>query len=198
MSKIDGINNAIKLAMTKLGEVDLNASAELLGLPVIDNHHIVLRMFGQNLSFSLDEMELTAADGKPVKPGDHLLLLHYLLCTVPLKATGQLISYRDFTGGQFYYKPFLSRTADPLLQRFGNNLDDLIKNLARFDWQQLPGSDFMAQVHTLGDLKITLIYRLGDSEFPPDCEVLFDAIFKRVFCAEDAAYAASRICLGLM
>ena len=49
-----------------------------------------------------------------------------------------------------------------------------------------------------GNLHVTLVYRAGDSEFGPAADLLFDACAKRVLCAEDAAWLASRICLGLL
>lgn len=198
MSKIDGINNAIKLACDKLATVDLKTRTCLLGLVFSDDNRLDFNIFGNKMSFYVDGLRLLLSDGKPAKPSDHLILLHYLLCDVPVKPTGRLISYRDFPGGQFYYQPFLSRTVNPLLQRFGNNIEGLKKNLSRFEWRPAGGSDFSAIIHVVGCLEINLIYRLGDSEFSPDCEVLFDSAFKRVYGAEDAAYAASRICLGLL
>ena len=114
--------------------------------------------------------------------------------------TLDLVTYRNFIGGQFYLQPFLARTVQPLVARIGNDLEKLKKNLARFDWQPLPvpPGDFSARIHALGNLHVTLVYTLGDDEFPAGCEVLFDAATKRVYGAEDAAVLASRVCLGLL
>ncbi len=188
MSKITAMNEAIEIAVDKLKKHDA---------PLKLNGNI--RVFGRDMRLDDQEFTLGATDGgKPVKPADRLLVLHYLLCDLPVKATGELISFRDFTGGQFYYQPFLSRTVNPLVGRFGNNLEGLKKNLDRFYWEELKIGDFAAKIKTFGELDLTLIYHLGDDEFPAAAEVLFDSCVKKVFEAEDAAVLASRVCIGLL
>jgi hypothetical protein len=85
-----------------------------------------------------------------------------------------------------------------LVQRIGNDLQLLKKNLGRFDWEPLAIGDFAARVHVIGRLYLTLIYRLGDEEFPAEADVLFDPDVQRVYNAEDASVLAGRICLGLL
>jgi len=160
-----------------------------------------LRAFGQDVALNLADFAMTnVKTGKPAGMTDRILILHYLLCDVPVPVGTEMITYRDFTGGQFYLQPFLSRTAKPLTAKIGNDLEKLKKNLGRFDWQPVPvpPGDFSARVHALGNLHVTLVYTLGDEEFPASCEVLFDAATKRVYGAEDAAVLASRICIGLL
>jgi hypothetical protein len=199
MSKTDGINEAIELAVGQLENTDMNTRARLLGLEMADDSNIKMRVFGKDMLLNTACFSLkNAADGKDAKPADRLLALHYLRCELPVKPAGELISFRDFSGGQFYYQPFLARTVIPLAGRFGNDLEQLKKNLGRFDWTPLNLGDFAAEIHALGALSVTLIYRLGDDEFPAEAEVLFDASAKRIFEAEDAAVTAGRICIGLL
>ena len=182
------MNEAIEIAVDKLKQLD--APLKLSGN---------IRVFGRDMILDPETFTLTLTqDEKPAKPADRLLVLHYLLCDLPVKATGKLISFRDFTGGQFYYQPFLSRTVNPLVGRFGNDLDGLKKNLDRFDWEELKIGDFSAKIKTFGELALTLIYHLGDDEFPAAAEVLFDSCVKKVFEAEDATVLASRVCIGLL
>ena len=58
--------------------------------------------------------------------------------------------------------------------------------------------DVGARIHAFGNLYATLVYRSGDDEFPATADFLFDSSVERVFCAEDAAFLGSRICLGLL
>ena len=199
MSKIDGINEAIELAVRQLANIDMKARANLLGMEMADAANVKMRVFAKDMLLNAADFSLkNAKTGEDAKPADRLLALHYLCYELPVKPAGELISFRDFTGGQFYYQPFLSRTVAPLVSRFGNNLDQLKKNLDRFDWTPVKFGDFGAEVKTLGALSITLICRAGDDEFPPEAEVLFDASVKRVYVAEDAAVMAGRICIGLL
>jgi hypothetical protein len=135
---------------------------------------------------------------KPIKLGDQVLVLHYLLCETPVVPADKLISFRGYPEGQFYWQPFQARTVNPLLGRIGNNLDLLQEHLDRFDWDPADMGDFGARIHAIGPLSLTLAYHLGDDEFPPSADVLFDACITQVFVAEDVAVLASRICLGLL
>lgn len=202
MPQQEAKEEAVRGAIAKLAGVEMAARLKALGLPAAVAGVVTLRAFGQEIALRLDDWSMTnTKTGKPAGMTDRILILHYLLCDIPVPAAGtELITYRDFTGGQFYWQPFLSRTAKPLAAKIGNDLEKLKKNLGRFDCQPVPvpPGDFAARVHALGNLYITLVYTLGDEEFPASCEVLFDAATRRVYCAEDAAAMASRICIGLL
>jgi uncharacterized protein DUF3786 len=198
MSKKEAQKKAVRLAIAKLGDVDITSRTELLRLPCPENGVIYLRVFGQDMELN-SEFALTVNNsGKPAKPDERILLLHYLTNDFPGKPTGDLISFRELTGGQFYWEPFQSRSVKPLVGRIGNNLDLLKDNLNRFDWEETNMGDFSAQIHVFGNIFVTLIYHLGDDEFPADAELLFDSSIKRFLPTEDAAVIASRICIGLL
>jgi hypothetical protein len=141
---------------------------------------------------------LKAGSLESAKASDRILVLHYLLCDVPLTPLHDLISFRGLPGGQFYWQPFLSRTVKPLMGRVGHDLEILRDHLQRFDWESVPMGDFGAKIHGIGKIFLFLVYHRGDDEFPPEMDVLFDASIKHVFSTEDAAVLASRICLGLL
>lgn len=193
------MDSAVRIAVEKLAEVDLNERTQMLDLPNPDNGRLRLRVFNKDIILDTQDFGLVSADDRqPAKTAELILLLHYLLCDFPVKATGELIPFRDFPGGQFYLDPFLSRTVKPLLNRFGSDISSLRKNLDRFVWQPVEIGDLGARINAFGNLDITLIYRSGDDEFPASADVLFDSCVKRVYRAEDAAVMASRICIGLL
>lgn len=202
---------ALQRAVERLRAVDLTARCAALGLHSPSGQSLGLRAFGQDLCLTLPDFTATRVDGKPVRLTDHLLVLHYLLCDLPLSPTGQMINFRDLAGGQFYFGPFSSRTTRPLVNRIGNNLDLLRANLGRFDTPpcnagvlpavgpaETPPLALSVRIHALGRIDMTLLYHGGDEEGPPTAELLFDACIKRVFATEDVAVLASRICLGLL
>ncbi|MEI8196370.1 MAG: DUF3786 domain-containing protein [Phycisphaerae bacterium] len=197
---------SIQRAAATLATIDLTARCAALGLPLssgADAPVILLRAFGQDLRITPPDFAASRADGKPVRLTDHLLAVHYLLCALPLTPTGQMITFRDLPGGQFYFGPFCSRTTKPLIERIGNNLDLLRNNLNRFDHAFDPeagGTPALrpVRIHAVGRIEITLQYHVGDEEGPPTADILFDACIKRVYGAEDVAALASRICIGLL
>lgn len=191
-NKQQAIEEAVNIAVKKLKSLDVKERCKLHGLEISADNKINMRLFGKDISLDVNDFTTDAKDA------DILLVLHYLLCDIPVKKTGKLISFREFSGGQFYYEPFLSRTVKPLSDKYGNDIESIKKCMAKFDYEEVKLGDFGAKIQSFGPFEITLIYHLGDDEFPVDAEVLFDSSFKRVFAAEDAAVIASRICIGLL
>lgn len=199
MSKQSAQSEAIRQAIEKLQRVDLQTRCALLNLPAPENGCMALRAFGSDWTLKTETFELVDAQtGAAAKAIDRILLLHLLLCEQPLTDSEELIPFRAFPGGAFYLEPFLSRTVRPLVKRYGNQLDALQKAVTRFDSQPAGIGDFSARIHGLGCLTVTLVYRLGDDEFPADAELFFNEPVRRAFCAEDAVVLASRICFGLL
>lgn len=191
---------AAQRAAEALAAVDLPARCRSLGLPApLPDGRLPIRLFGQDiLVVPPDFQVISAATNQPVKASDRILALHYLQHDLPVAATGTFITFRDLPGGQFYLGPFRSRSIAPLLKRIGNDLDLLGSKLGRFDWQPVQVGDFAARIHVIGPIVATLVYHLGDEEMGPEAELLFDTCIRRIYCAEDVAAIASRICLGLL
>jgi hypothetical protein len=199
MEKLSGVERAIEVAVRELKTVDLASRCPELGLPPPKNGRLDLRIFGADARLDLEDWSLTLrSTGQPARPHDLVLLLHYLTCDLPVEPTGELISFRSFPSGQFYFGVFQARSAAPLVGRIGNDLDTLKKHLERFDYELTEHGDLGARLHAMGNLHLTLVYHLGDDEFPAAADVLFDSCFKRALGAEDAAVMASRVCIGLL
>jgi hypothetical protein len=196
--------DAIRLAVGKLAALDdWPARCARLGLPdpAATGGAIRLVVLGAPLDFRAPGfLALPAGAGPPPRPADQLVALHYLLGEAPMAPTGTWITFREFSGGQFYWEPFLSRSIKPLVGRMGNALDVLGDHLRRFSATvtPLPDGGLQATIQALGAIELRLVYRPGDDEFPPSADVLFDACARRLLCAEDAAYLASRFCIGLL
>jgi hypothetical protein len=191
-NKQKAVEEAVGLAVEKLKTIDMTERCKLHGIEISADNKINMRVFGQDMELDINDFSAN------IKPADLLLVLHYLLCDIPVKKSGKLISFREFPGGQFYYEPFLSRTVKPVIAKYGNDIENIKKRLAKFDYKEVRLGDFGAEIQAFGPFEITFIYRLGDNEFPTDAEVLFDSAFKRVFEAEDAAVIAGKICIGLL
>lgn len=199
MSKENAYETAVNLAIDKLRTVDLDVRCSAIGLPKPGENQIRFRAFGVDTTLYLDDYRVVNTNtGELLKVSDRILILHYILCDVPVTFMDRLISFRELDGGQFYWPAFRGRSVSPLEKRFGNNLEGLRDNLSRLDWEHVNIGDLGARIHALGNLYCTLIYRLGDEELPSAADLLFDAAIKRVYNAEDAAVLAGRICLGLL
>ena len=157
-----------------------------------------LRILGRDRILTPEYELLEREGGRPAKPAERILLLHYLACERPVVETGSLLPFRDFSGGMFYEDAFQARSVKPLVGAIGNDLARLERNLGRFDWERQALGDVSARIHAFGNIRMTLVYQVGDDEFGPSADVFFDACARHAIGTEDAAVLASRICLGLL
>lgn len=198
MSKSDAQRDAVARAVEKLRGVDLATRCAQLKLPQPENGMLKFRAFAIDFELNIETFELVKKpSGDPAKESDRILILHLLLCDHPLQPSDELISFREFSGGMFYHEPFLSRTVRPLVKRYGNNLEKLKETLSYLDVQPVELGDFGARIHCFGCIYITLIYRLGDGEFPAEAELLFNRPAVYALSAEDAVVMAARVCFRL-
>ena len=212
---------AARQAADRLAGVDMVARCALLGLrPPADDGSVCVRMFGQYLALQPPEFAaFVAADGARAKgampafcsakasqdecghaasPADRILALHYLLCERRVEPTGKLITFRDLPGGQFYYEPFRKRTAERLIHHVGNDVGKLARMLSAVEHEPAAGSGLAASVAAIEQVRLTLVYHAGDDEMPPAADILFDSSIRHVYCTEDAAALAARLCMKLM
>ncbi len=199
MSKSEARNEAIRLAVERLGMRDIGSSCERLGIECLAGGSFKIRAFGSDCVVIPPNFDVrNIATGKPVRPDIAILVLHYLLCEGKIEETGELIGFRNLPGGQFYLEPFTSRTVRPLAARIGNDIGLLRKKLGRFDWTEEKMADFSASIRAVGKVNLRLLYYIGDDEMPASAEILFDSSIGKVFCTEDVAVLSSLICIGLI
>jgi hypothetical protein len=169
-----------------------------LGLPSPNGGFIEFPLFGSLARLEPSTLVLTEVSGGERSQTDQILFYHYFANQGAVAAGGELISFRDLTGGAFYWEPFRSRTCIPLASRYGKDLSGLRAALARFDWSEFELGDFAARVHGMGNLYLTIVAYAAEEGLEAEIIVLFDPAIKRVYRAEDAAAFASRICLAML
>ncbi len=195
MSQESGQAKALELAIERLASRDLDAACRRLGLPAPQNGRCAVRFLGNNLLLTLPELELIdSSSAQPAKPADRLLLLHLLLSEVTWRQNEGWISFRDLSGGLFYWQPFCHRSLLPLVRAIGNDRQRLQERLNRFDWQPLEIGDLGARIQVVGLLQIGLVYRAGDEEFSPTVDLLFPAAIRHALPTEDVTVLAGRLC----
>lgn len=199
MSKIEAYQTAIDQALEKLSKVNINARCRLLGFPEPTDGKIRIRVFESVFALQIDTFDgVDVKTSAQIPIADRILILHYLLTERSVKPTGEWISFRQFSGGAFYWKPFIARSSAPLLKKIGNSPEELKKRLTRYETSPLQIGDVSAIIRPFGDVQIALVYRCADEEFPPSLELLFDSSLMHVFCTEDIAVLASRVCIGML
>jgi len=203
-ARAEAIRRAKEVLRSELdsGRESLEQRCARLGLPAPADGALSLPLFGSPARLDIASLALTGASGEARSQADEILFFHYLAyeggVTEGSGTAAELISFRDLTGGAFYWEPFRSRTCLPIIKRYASDLAGLKAALDRFEWRELPIGDFGARVHAMGRLFVSLVYYAAEEGMETDIVVLFDPAMKRIFQAEDAAAVASRICIGLL
>ncbi len=199
MSKINGMNEATRLAVAKLATVDFASRADNLGFSLTDNGTILIRALGTDYNVDAKTFEVkNLKTGQQAKPDIKIVILHYLMCGNTISETGKLINFRELPGGQFYLEPYKSRSVNILSSVIKDDIARLKKNLCRLDWKESKPGDVGASIQVIGRISATLVYYVGDDEMPAAADLLYDSSIKNVFNTEDVTVIASLICRSLI
>ncbi len=194
----EGLQEAIRLAREALAKKDLKKAAALGGLEMEENGGILIRLLGDELRVIPPSLEVKTRNGETPHSYHELLALRYLATEREILPTGEWISFRELPGGAFYYEPAAGRTTHLLLKVFGNDIERLRVALTRYPCGQADLGDLSVEIEAIGRIKILLVYRLGDEEFPPSLDLLYDRIIASVFHTDEVAALATRLCVGLI
>lgn len=116
-----------------------------------------------------------------------VILLHYLAYAAPVSLKGELISFKELPGGYLYTVPFTNRVIRPLIKYFGQLPEKLVEVGKRLGGQPARMGDVSVAIPVLPKIPITYVLWLGDEEFPPSGNVLFDVSAEAHLPTEDYA-----------
>ena len=102
------------------------------------------------------------------------LLLYYLTTADGTPLSGRWISFASLPDGRFYNKAFQGYSGDELAKYFGNDLDSFECAGIRLKGVKIAYGDRAFAFHILPRFMISIIFHLGDEDFPSSCQILFD------------------------
>jgi len=199
MPRIDDYYNAAKIAIEALDKESpkdilrrsgFEADAAGILVPFLNR---VYRIGIPGFAFSD-----TALEPKDVPIQEQVLILHYLQAGGLQFPTGNWIAYREIQGASFYFSAFVKRAIDPLKKTFGSNIQGLINAAEKLSGQAIPAGDAGFEFRPLPRIPIQLILWEGDTEFPPEANILFDETIGDILSPEDVAWLAGMLVYRLM
>ena len=117
-----------------------------------------------------------------------ILLLRYFTEGDHMRATGNLLSYRDLPWGEVYYRQFYGRCIMRLARMFGNRLEEFKTVMEGLKGIPKEYGDMAYEFQFLEDLRLCFVLWTGDEEFPASAQILFSDNFPVAYAAEDVAY----------
>lgn len=148
----------------------------------------LVTVMGSPYKVSFPQGDVTTVDGKDFDNYKlKTMILRYLLNAKGVKATGENISFRDVSGGNVYFASFEGRCLKRFAFTFNYNIEGLKKAMAALGATPQTTGDMSWRFEVINNMFMTVILWVGDDEFPPEAQILFDANFPTAFSAEDMA-----------
>lgn len=180
----------------EIPDTDLRA----LGANADENGHVTLQVLGSVVGI---DRERGTVEVTGVRAPTELAVcaLHYLSANLPNGAppdTGQLVSFNDIPAMRGYYVPYSGRVLGRLTRRFGAEAADLGASAAELGGSPEPLGDIGYRFDFFPHVPVRLTYFLGDDEFPPETNMLYNESITGLLPPEDvivmSELLAARLC----
>lgn len=122
------------------------------------------------------------------------LIIHYFTTADGASLTGEWVSLRQVEGGLFYERAFQGYTGDRLAGFFGNDLERFAAAASRMGGSPEDMGDAAFSFLPLPRVPMAMVYWLGDEEFLPTAQLLFDASVSHYLPIGALTPLAARLC----
>ncbi|MCL6451450.1 MAG: DUF3786 domain-containing protein [Acetobacteraceae bacterium] len=160
-----------------------------------------LSFLGRPVTVAYPSGEVGAAGG----PGGaelplvhRILLLHYLVQASGLPPRNRWVALHELPGGSFHYGGFQARALRPLARFFGPRPELLGPAARTLGGWPLGLGHAGAVVPALPRLAVGVVVWRGGEEFPPSCNILYDAAAATYLTTEDLEYLGIAVAEGLL
>ncbi|HVP41086.1 MAG TPA: DUF3786 domain-containing protein [Candidatus Krumholzibacteriaceae bacterium] len=155
-----------------------------LGFPDSDS----IRFLGLHVSLqdgSIND-ELT---NEPYKDSEVTVyfILHGYANAKPAPETTQLISFKQLSGGEAYFKAFTQRAIHPLLATYSQQPHMLVEAAKLLGGTPQTFGDYSVKIHSLPLVPLTIILWTKSAEFSTSANVLFDSNANNYLTTEELA-----------
>jgi hypothetical protein len=154
---------------------------------------IEIGYLGEDFSLIFPEGTVAAGSGSPLSLREEIFLLHYLekASGIPLK--GEWISFAEIPGGAFYHPVFAQRCQAAMARTFGPNPEEIRALAGEWGGEPLGLGDEAVRLPVLPRLPLAIVLWRGDTEFPAEGKILFDASAGGYLPVEDIVVLAETV-----
>ena len=188
MRKHKNYQQAFELACGDIQSLDSSTMTARTGAVARQtNGHteITLAFLGASYTVTLPQVEIASAEKKTISLVTRIMLLHYLIRADGTPEKGDLIPYKEISGGLMYAGVFERRVVTPLLNGFGQAAERFVQAGMAMGGEAAALGDVSFSFRVLPRVPVTLVLWKGDEEFPPWIQVLFDRSIDRYLSLED-------------
>lgn len=197
--QLAGDKEALRLAWDEIAQKDAAEVARGSGATLEEGPALRLRLMDRECAVDVVSRSMTYSDdGSPVKPYVQVLALHYLLGAGRSDPTGEMVTFREFSGGALYFPAYRKRTLDIITSRFGSDPEVLRRAGERLGALPLGKATVSFRTRFFPKLDVDLLMWTGDEEVPSSANILFDSCASRMLSTEDVTVVAGLLCSRLV
>ena len=200
MPRVDDYINAKKLSVEALEQEAFDAIVHRSGFEPVEPHIFKVPFLDQIYHVGYPEFNFINQDdtAKEVPIQEQILILHYMQASEIKPLTARWVSYREIPGASFYFAAFVKRAVDPVKKVFGYNITPLADAVRPLGGEKIEAGDAGYEFRVFPAVPLQLIVYMGDDEFPPEANILFDENIGQIFPSEDIAWMAGMVVYRLI
>jgi hypothetical protein len=186
----DGYLAALKQALQNLQKLDPYQAAYMAGC----DYHVdeaggrfLVPFFGQQYTVTFPKIAVLSASGAEADITTRLLILHYLIHADGVLPADHWISFRELPDGRIYDAAFQKRSPARIAQTYGTDPKGFAAAALALSGERIQFGDDAYRFRLLPRLAMAVILHLGDDEFAPAANVVFDAAAGHYLPTEDLA-----------
>ena len=149
--------------------------------------HFELRYFGRDYTIQFPRIAVLDASGKEPDVTTRLVLLHYLIRADGSPPADHWAAFRELPDGRIYDLAFQGRANQRIARAFGADAKGFGAAAQALGGERLAFGDASYMFRVLPRLPMAAVLHLGDEEFGPAANVLFDAAAGHYLPTEDLA-----------
>lgn len=121
-----------------------------------------------------------------------ILILHYAAQKIKglPGITGNWLTFRELSGVEGYSDAYHKRAIEPIIRKYGKNIEGLKDLTGRLPAKLSPGGDIGLEVQAFEGVPVLVKLWKADEEFGPDANMYFDSSITGIFCTEDIVVLA--------
>jgi hypothetical protein len=179
---------ALKLALEHFAAIsDIERQCQQSGTRYLPPEKaIVLEHLNRSYRIGFPGGEVTlAGSDEPVPIRDKILILHYFTRARGTPLTNKIITYKELHEGINYYPTFFKRAIEPVVKNFKDEPQRLLEIASILGGRKVDYGDTAVRIDAFPRVPITIVLWLGDKEFAPDGNIMFDSTIPDYLPTED-------------
>jgi len=191
----DAFDLSYRLACEQLAKIsDVRQQCLRSGARYIGPNDVVIGYLNESYRIRIPNCKISLDEsGAEARLIDKILLLHYFTRAKGTEATGELITFKQLSGGVSYFPAFSQRAIGPLLRKFGSDTELFRKAAAKLGGREAGYGDASVTINAFDRVPITLVLWRGDEDVAPNGSILFDASVSDYLPTEDVTVVCETI-----